>query len=79
MQQRSVADRELQDCLVGGQHLAVVLVDKNILDLGLPLWSDSHPPTLGSGYTGGQTCKYRTSAATSKWHGSSVGGGAARS
>ena len=50
MQQRSVPDRELQACLAGGQHLAVVLVDKHILELGLPLWSESQPPLQG--YTG---------------------------
>ena len=50
MQQRSIPDRELQACLVGGQHVAVVLVDKRILELGLPLWSDSQPPMKG--YTG---------------------------
>ena len=50
MQQRSVPDRELQACLAGGQHLAVVLVDKRILELGLPLWSESQPPLQG--YTG---------------------------
>ena len=64
MQQRSVPDRELQACLAGGQHLAVVLVDKHILELGLPLWSESQPPLQG--YTG-EMCLLRYQPCTGAW------------
>ncbi len=52
MQQRSVPDRELQALLLGGRHLAIALVDKHLLGLGMPLWSDSRSPVTGAGYTG---------------------------
>ena len=64
MHQRSVPHQELQSLLLDGKHLVIALVDKELHNLGLPLWSDSQLQRQGGGFKGFSSVLCRASRIT---------------
>lgn len=52
MEQRSVSHQELKGLLLGGKHVVIALVDKDLHNLAVPLWFSPGAQTQEIGFKG---------------------------
>ena len=56
MEQRSVSHQELKGLLLGGKHVVIALVDKDLHNLAVPLWFSPGAQTQEIGFKGRLYC-----------------------
>lgn len=69
MEQRSVTHQELKDLLLGGKHVVIALVDKDLHNLGLPLWFGPRAQTQQAGFKGAFFCEAESAHPILAWCG----------